>query len=291
LRSSHAAAVYSALQQGYSEAMGERLLVIGADRDDLKDQVIVHEKLRNYDDPPILQYERDLLGWLVANCGPVSKFRSPEEFEEALRTRFDDDQLPIAPHWALSNPVAGALVRRFPAEPVFDAASQNPDLARAYDGLLKLLAFVFPGTSEEARSVEVVLSAFLWRIIAIADRLQRAAGESDRAMEYRLGLLRERVVGMAGASAFEKTLWRALDEHVVLRRHVLTHLSHREDTRRETWTFCRCVDEQYDNEALLTMCAAISTAVLDQFAADLRDMPAPAGMFEAATRVNAWVLD
>lgn len=288
MRYGHAAAIFATILEVGGVTVVERKMVdVGASIDDLRSLLRRYEVLRDdFGDPDLDSNEVEFVSWLVADCGPSLRI-TPTDFEDRFVSRSSAEGAPICPRWALSLPAPVAYYQRLPAAPLFDTARENPDLARAYAGLLEHLEHVY-NLNEPARHLELLNSAFTWRIVALADHLQQEDGTDDR-MAYRLGRLRFRTIQGQSTSSLEQDAWALLDEPVVLRRHALTHLGVRRDNFGEAWDFCRCVEEPFSEGEILKLSAAISSAVLEHFAVTLRDSVSAPTLCRLAMEAKEWV--
>lgn len=226
-----------------------------------------------------------LASWMVATVGPQLKMDGPAAFEFILAERLKQLVSPVivSPKWVLATPIDGALYRRMPCRPL--VPSVDPTLTLAYDGLLEHLLYLGELRGVE-RDRELLNSSLPWRVVALADRLEpdpsRTSAERERGMSYRLGLLRNRV--QSDLSSVEKLWWSRLNDELVDRRNVLSHLC-----ELDPWTFERCVSTPWDHEAALEAGAAIALAIVDQIARDLRTGEAPVSLLERILQETVWL--
>lgn len=223
-----------------------------------------------------------VLSWLVANAGPHLGV-SCEVFEAEIAQRSNAGAALVTPRWALSTPMAGALQRRMPCQPLVDG--DDLELSLAYSGLIQhlgLLASLPAGTQK----LEMLNTAIPCRVVALADRLEPESSFKDP-IATRLQRLKGRTLGPQ-ASHVERQWWRGLDGSLCSRRHALSHLG-----EAEGWTFSKCVDAIWTLDEARVATAGIGLAVLDRVARFLRAGGPPTQLLDAVLTdaSTAWLDD
>lgn len=276
------AEVYEVLRIERSDAVEEQMDLLGGGTEAL-DALLRRYRISRDFQVPAEDRDLELVSWLVATVGPKLRISEPQ-FEALVADRLGESEsfALVLPRWVLSRPIDGALYQRLPCDPLVDG--DDNALIQAYRGLLAQLSYLGQ-RSDRARAPEVMHSALPWRVVAIADHLEPDPDSVERrkGMGYRIGLLRDRTL-RSGATAFEKQWWRRLDQNLVARRNVLTHL-----VETSGYTFESCVAMPWDHHDALEATSGIAMAVLDSIGRDLRNGEPPRAQFLSVLRATEWL--
>jgi hypothetical protein len=196
-----------------------------------------------------------LASWLVWRCGSGTA-ETPMIFESQL------PPLPtgrlVAPGWVLGIAGSGVWRQRLPCR--FLAPVADEAIAEAYEGLVAHIEDL--GRMEAAG--ELSHTGALWRIAGLVEALDE---DPTRALNARVDVIRERVKRSRFFAAIEKDTWRHIDGRFADRRNALSHLSN-----NSGMTFAECVAHALmeNGAGVLTAAAAVSLAIAQQIATELR---------------------
>lgn len=235
----------------------------------------VAELSRRYRAYPEVMHDASLVAWIVAGHG----LDDPSEFEAELGRRLGFGTL-SAPVWVLSRPVP-SIGTRLPADPF--VCPLEPDIETAYRELVAHLE-----TYDHTAARELQRSAIVWRVGALVDGMEPLDEDSDdkRPLGRRLDQIIFRMRRDGRLTAEEDALcsgWATRDFGD--RRNALTHLGGR------AISFAAACAHYVERTVLMTECAAISLAVLQQSALVMREQPPPIGLLSRAASSVEWMDD